>query len=551
MKKVSHKRVTRRDFLKLVSGSIALGGVSYLTGCGPSPTATPEEVAAPTQAPATEAPTVAPTPTQVPPTPTKALQVLRMAAGEADGPAGTTDPAYGTSDPDGARLSLLYDQLVWLDDGFAPQPMLAESWETNDSADVWTFKLRQGVKFHDGSDFTAKDVVYTFRRILDPETASPGRAVMTGIDSDGIEAVDDHTVRFKLASPIVELPSLISNRFVWIVKDGMTSEELRANGIGTGPFKVKEFVPGEEPSIWVKNENYWMEGLPLVDVIELRAIPEPAARVAALEAGQVDLVWDLPMSGIDRLQENPDINVVSVRTPFWMGFNIWIDEPPFDDNRVRLALKYSMDRQKMLDLILGTHGYVANDCPVASWVEYGIDEPPRPRDIEKAKELLADAGYADGLDIELVTSDVVTGLPALSTLLKEMAAEAGININIKMAPADNYWDEVWLKVPFCGTSWGGRAADAALSTMFLSESEWNDTHWFRPEWDELIFKARQTVDYEERKALYQQAQRMITDEGGDLIPFFVNALAATRSNVTGWMPGPSKPFKDFRRVQIA
>jgi peptide/nickel transport system substrate-binding protein len=476
--------------------------------------------------------------------------VLRIAAGEADGPSGTADPAYGTSDPDGARLSLLYDQLVWLDDGFAPQPMLAESWEANGDATEWTFNLRQGVKFHDGSDFTAADVLYSFRRILDPDTGSPGRSVMSGIEPDGIEAVDDHTVRFSLADPIVELPSVISNRFVWIVKDGMTSDELRAAGIGTGPFKVKEFVPGEEPSVWEKHQDYWMEGLPMVDVVELRAIPEPAARVAALEREQIDLVWDLPMSGIERLEENPDIDVVSVPTPFWMGFNIWVDEPPFDDVRVLQALKYSMDRQKMLDLVLGPHGSLANDCPVAPWDVYGIDEPPRPHDIEKAKSLLADAGYADGLDIELVTSDVVTGLPELSTLLKEMAAEAGININIKMAPADDYWDKVWLQVPFCGTSWGGRAADAALSVMFLSESEWNDTHWIRPEWDELIFTARQTVDFDERKALYQEAQKMIIDEGGDLIPFFVNALGATRSNVQGWKPGQRKPFKDFRRTHF-
>ena len=157
--------------------------------------------------------------------------------------------------------------------------------ETNDKGE-WTFKLKRIASFHDGEAFTAKHVIYTFKRLLDPKTASPGASSMSAIDPEGITALDDLTVRFKLKAATVEFPALIANRFTYILREGQPESELRTAGIGTGPFKVKHFVPGEDVSTYVKNENYWRPGLPKVDAVELRAIPEESARLAAIQSAR-------------------------------------------------------------------------------------------------------------------------------------------------------------------------------------------------------------------------------------------------------------------------
>jgi len=478
-------------------------------------------------------------------------KTLRIAAGEADGPKGTMDPALSTADPDAARISLAFERLVILDDTFTPKPQLAKSWESNAAADVWTFHLHSGIKFQDGSPFTAKDVVYSYKRLLDPATASPAASSLSVLDPAGIEAVDDATVRFKLKSVVVEFPSLIANRFTYILKEGQPADQIRTQGIGTGPFKVQHFVPGEDPSVFVKNEHYWRPGLPKVDVVELRSIPDSAARIAAIASGQVDLVWDLPRIGIDSLEKNPEVKVVSVRSPFVLNLAVWTDTAPFDDVRVRRAMKYVVDREKIKRLVVGGRGQVGDDDPVAPWVRYALDEPARKRDIAKAKALLAEAGHPNGLDLELFTSNVTPGFIELATVYQAMAGEAGINVKITKTPEGEYWDNIWLKKPFICSSWSGRGADDALSVAYLSDSKWNETHWHRPEFDKLVAEARTTVDATKRGDLYKAAQKLLRDDGGAIIPVFPDAIGATRANVSGWKLHPQQYSKDFATVSIS
>jgi peptide/nickel transport system substrate-binding protein len=478
-------------------------------------------------------------------------KVLRIASGEADGPSGTLDPAFSTSDPDATRINLVYERLVVLDESFSPVPLLAESWETNEKGDVWTFHLRQGVTFHDGSAFTADDVVYTYKRLLDEATGSPATSQLTALKADGIEAVDPATVRFTLPSPIVDLPSLIANRFTYIVKAGTPSETLRTGGAGTGPFKVETFVPGQEPSTFVKNEAYWRPGLPKVDRVEVRSIPDDAARFAAIGAGQVDILWDLPRVGLESLEADPNIKIVTVPSPFVVTLSAWCDTPPFDDVRVRQAMKYVVDRQQVLDLVLGGRGTLGDDNPVAPWIQFALKEPVRGQDIERAKALLAGAGHPDGIDIQLYTSSVGPSFLDIANLYAEQAAQAGIRVEIVQAPSADYWDNVWLKQPFIVSSWSGRAADEALSAPYLSTSEWNETHWKRPDFDAFVLEAQRTVDVAKRGELYQSAQRLLRDEGGAIISIFPDALGATRANVSGWKLHPQQSTKDFSQVDLA
>lgn len=478
-------------------------------------------------------------------------KVLRIATGEADGPAGTIDPAFSVTDADAARINLVYERLVVLDESFTPQPQLAEGWTSNETADVWTFALKQGVTFHDGSPFTAADVLFTYKRLLDPAVGSPATSQLTAIAADGIEAVDDHTVRFTLPSPVVEFPSLIANRFTYILKDGGASEALRTQAIGTGAFKLDSFVPGQEPSVYSRYDGYWRTGFPKVDGVELRSIPDDAARFAAIQGGQVDIIWDLPRVGVEQLEGDPNIKVVSTPSPFVINLAAWADTPPFDDVRVRQALKAVVDREQVLQLVLGGRGRLGNDNPVAPWLRYALADEPQKQDIEKARALLAEAGHADGLDIQLYTSSVGPGFLELASIYKEQAALAGINVEIVQAPEADYWDNIWLKQPFIISSWSGRAAPEALAVPYLSTSDWNETHWRRPEFDALVNEAAATVDDARRTALYQQAQALLRDDGGAIIAIFPDALGATRANVSGWTLHPQQSTKDFSGVELA
>lgn len=374
---------------------------------------------------------------------------------------------------------------------------------------------------------------------------------MTAVDPEGIKAVDDLTVEFKLKTPIVEFPAQIANRFTYIVREGQPESELRTAGIGTGPFKVGQFVPGDDVSTYVKNENYWRAGLPKVDAVELRAIPEEAARVAAIQAGQIDLCWDLGSAGIAQLEKDQDVKLIKARTPFVLSLSMHVDKPPFDDVRVREALKYVVDRDQVLQLVLRGYGNVADDNPVAPWVQYALKVEPRKRNIEKAKALLAEAGHPNGLDIKLFTSEVTPGFIELATVYQAQASEAGIRVKITKTPASDYWSAVWPKEPFVCASWSGRGADDALSAPYLSTSDWNINNWKRPEFGAYINEARATVDVAKRTELYQKAQQLLRDDGGVIISVFPDAIGASRAKISGWKLHPQKFSKDFSEVDIA
>lgn len=477
-------------------------------------------------------------------------KTLRIATGEDDGVKGTLDPAFGVNDNDGARTGLVFERLVVPDDSFAPQPQLALSWTSDETGQVWTFVLRPDVKFQDGTPFTAKDVIYTFQRLVDPKTGSPAAAVLKQIDPDGIKAPDDHTVVFHLRAPVVEFPLQIANRFTYIVRAGQTSEELRTAGVGTGPFKIENFVPGEEPVVFTKNEYYWQPGRPYVDRVELRAISERASRTAALLGNQVDIVLELPSLGLERLEASPDVKIESARTSAWFGLAAFTDVKPFDDVRVRRALKLVANREQYVKAVTGSFGAVAYDTPVPPWQDYGLPEQPVAQDIETARKLLAEAGHPDGLDLELHTSSTDSELVTIATLFKAHAAEAGIRVNIVQAPGSDYWSNIWLKKPFVATSWNARSADEALSLEFLSTAEWNETHWRNPDFDELVAQARKTIDKAERTALYHRAQKLIQEDGGALILGYLPRVGATRANVSGYHFHPQKITHDFSGVKI-
>jgi len=462
---------------------------------------------------------------------------VRVAVFETRGEKESADPAFMTDTGDAAIVRSLFEPLVHLDTNFEPVPVLAESWEASDGARTWTFHLRRGVKFHDGRDFTAKDVVYTYRRLIDPQTGSAAASDLTFLEPDGIEAVDDYTVRFTAKQPIVEMPILLSTKFALIIPDGTTSEALNTHPVGTGPFALDRFVPNQAKRVFQRNQAYWQAGLPKAQCIEITPATEPMTRMAALLSGQIDLDLGVDPTSVPTLQASPGVTLKgSSAGGYALSLVMWVDTPPFDNVKVRQALKLVVDREAMVQSALLGFGEFGNDNPVPPTRNDAFRADPIPRDVEKAKQLLAEAGYEDGLEVDLFTAKHFPGIDQMGQAYAQMAAEAGIKVNVINTPVDSYWDDVWLKRAFSTTYLGPRPTPSALSLTLRSTSDWNETHWFRPDYDALLDEASATVDPDARRKLYQQAQQMLAEEGGMITPIFAGVVAGLREGCTGYEP---------------
>lgn len=458
------------------------------------------------------------------------------------------DPARLLSISDVYHARMVYEPFVAADSAMQPIPWLAESWTSNDKATEWTFKVREGVKFHDGSPLTADDVVYTFQRLLDPKTASPAASELGAIKPEAFKATDANTVVVTLDSPIAELPSILATKHGMVVKKGASSDDIRFKPNGTGPFMLKELKLGELKTTFNKNPNYWRAGFPKSDCLTVTAITEPISRVAALKSGEADIVLVVDPATIGTLKEDPDITLTKAPggTAVTMGF--FIDKPPFDNPKVREAMKLVIDRQAIVDTALLGFGIPGNDNPILPTSPDAYRSDIKQRDVAKAKQLLAEAGHPDGISVDLHASDLMPGTMAMVQAYQQMASEAGIKVNIINEPAGEYWDTVWLKQPFAVSNWGMRTTPAALSVAYRKAAPWNETHFFREDYDALLDKAATTLNADERRKLYQEAQRMISEEGGVLIPMFANIVAATRKGCTGYTPASDHNRPDFTEI---
>ncbi len=477
-------------------------------------------------------------------------ECVKVGLFESRGEKESADPAYMTDTGDSVIARNIYEPLIALDNQFTPIPVLAASWEPSEDARSWTFHLREGVKFHDGREFTSADVVYTYKRLLDEKTNSPARPELSVIDPEGIEAVDKYTVRFTGKEPIAELPIILSTRAAVIVPDGSTTEELNTRPVGTGPFKVKEFKPNQPRRVYERNETYWQEGLPKARCIETTLIVEPMTRMAALMSGQIDVDLVVDPTAVAPLKSNPDVELLmSEGGGFALYLAMETDAKPFDDPRVREAMKIVVDRNAMVQTAVFGFGEPGNDNPIPPSSPDAYRHDIIPQDIARAKQLLAEAGYPDGIEVDLYTAKHFPGIDLLGQAYAQMAAEAGIKVNIINTPTESFWDDVWMKKPFFSSYLGPRPPSSALALTFESSSAWNETHWKRPDYDDLLKRAAATVDPEQRRYLYQEAQRMLTEQGGAITPVFAGVIAGMRKNCTGYKPHIDTNRVDLRNVE--
>jgi len=546
--------ISRREFLRMATlvGLSASSVSTLLAACAPKPTAEPTKVpVVPTEAPAE------PTATSVPPTEVAEIGpkrggILKHAVHPSSG---NFDPAFLSNVADDEIAQQFHDKFVYLDDDAQPDPdrSLAMGWESNEDGTVWIFELREGVTFHNGKDLTAKDVVFTYNRLCDPDIGAPTVSLYANIKE--IEALDDYHIRFTLETTNPDLPLDLGEPYGTVVDSDV--EDFTTNFNGTGPFMIETYLL-EDRIVFKRNPNYWMadEGghsLPYLDGMEFIFLAEASAQVEALRGGQVHWINYLPPEYVETIEADPDIEIAVKTGNFHYVIHMRSDRPPANDNRVRQALKLATDRSALLESAALGYGVSGRDTPIGPvYGDYYLDVPEPKRDIEKAKALLAEAGYPDGLEIELVTPEIGS-VPGIATVWKEQIAEAGITANVRLSPIDFYYGSgEWLECDFGITDWAGRSyPQIYLQLAYQSESSWNESHFQDEELDMLIKAAGQEMDHARRVELYHEIQEIFIERGPIIVPFFMDSMLAYRSDVK---PGITMPFLaaivDLRRVWL-
>ncbi|MBT1159749.1 ABC transporter substrate-binding protein [Aminobacter anthyllidis] len=421
------------------------------------------------------------------------------------------------------------EQLVQISPEGEPKPALAEEWGASDDAKTWTFKIRKGVQFHDGKEMTPADVVATIERHSDEKAKSGALGLMGGIAS--VKA-DGQNVVFELKDANADLPFLLDDYHLMIQPNG--GKDKPDAGIGTGPYKVTVNEAGVRLGA-EKFANYWRDDRGFADQIEIIVINDATARTSALQGGQVDIINRVEPKIVELIKRVPGVVIRNVAGRGHYVFIAHCNTAPFDNNDLRLALKYALDREEMLQKILMGYGSLGNDTPINKAYPLFTEMEQRKFDPEKAAFHYKKSGHSGS--VLLRTSDVAfPGAVDAAQLYQQSAAKAGITLEVKREPGDGYWSEVWNKQPFSASYWGGRPTqDQMYSTAYYSKAEWNDTRFQREDFDKMLLAARSELDPAKRKQIYADMGQIVRDEGGVITPMFNDFIDATSAKVGGWV----------------
>jgi peptide/nickel transport system substrate-binding protein len=269
--------------------------------------------------------------------------------------------------------------------------------------------------------------------------------------------------------------------------------------------------------------------------LRITVAQEPVAAVSAILGGEVDLVLNVDPSVIPALADNPAVQLLQTGASNSMTVSMWVDTAPFDSLPVRQALKAAVDRQALVDTVLLGYGQVAADNPVPLGSPASFTAEAPAQDIDRAKALLAEAGHADGLAFDLYTAEGVPGMVRMAQAFAEQVRPAGFEVNVVVTPAESYWDDVWLKRPILTSAWSMRPPAEGLAYAYTQDAQYNETHWLRPDYDDLLARAAVTTDPTARLDLYRQAGQLLAEEGGVIIPMFVHQVVGLRAGCDGYV----------------
>jgi peptide/nickel transport system substrate-binding protein len=443
------------------------------------------------------------------------------------------DPAHEFNTNEAMYTPNIYDPLFWLDNSWTLHPVLAESWTPNAAATRWTFTLRSGVRWHSGDPFTAMDVVYTLRRILDAKVGVPGYGSLAPIlDPDGVKAADARTLVLTLKQPAATLPLLLAGAMGGgVIHEGTTDFSKTANG--TGPFRLLSFTPGQTWQL-ERNPHYWQKGLPYLEGARGAAATDPTTKVESVLSGNSDIADNIDFSLANLAATSHQVSLRAINGATESYIILDTRQPPFTDNRVRMAFKLAMDRRLICQTAYQGHSVFTSDtCADLTDSFYPPSLGIRAQNLAAARGLLAAAGHTAGLDVELHTSDLIGGILDMSVAFAKTVQPAGIRVTLKQSSAANYFTQVWKQVPMF-VSWVSHAPpEVRLTETFTSNGQWQETHYKNTPVDAWVSRGYATLDHAQRTAIWRQALHWISYNEGYLNPGFSDALFPLRATLRG------------------
>ena len=448
---------------------------------------------------------------------------VRMAS-NLHGPNDQLDPVLMTSTIDYTRSRATYNSLIQHANDLTPQPELAESFEPNANATEWTFKIRNGVTFHDGKKLTADDVVYTMKRHQGEDSKSVIKSVLASVKE--WKKTGPMEVKAILESPNADLPTLLGLFQTKIVQTGSTGD-----GIGTGPYVMESFQPGVK-SVHSRNKNYWREGANL-DAIEITAITDPVARVNALISGDMQLVTQIEPNAFRQVESADGVTLLSTPAALQMGICCLKNTAPGNNDDFVKGMQYIQDRERIVKRILKGKGSVGNDTPIspAHGKDFCSELPQRPYDPDKAKFHFKKAGVSSA---ELYVAPVTGGIEDVCLTAQANCAKIGFDLQLKKVPTDGYWGAVWMKEPLNVVTWNMRpTANSQLAIQFGPGAAWNDTFWNNERMGKLLAMSLAETDPARRHEMYCEMQTLVHNGSGMVIPSFSNINDGIANNVMG------------------
>lgn len=430
----------------------------------------------------------------------------------------------------------IYNTLIDVDDNMNFIPELAEDWDQPDEL-TYIFKLRKGVKFHNGREMVAEDVKYSFERVLDPEVAAIGKSYYDMIDT--IEIVDDYTIKFRLTEPFAPFLTNLTSLYGAIVPKEVVEENgsLMQVACGTGPFKLKEWIP-DNKIILEKNSDYFEEGLPKLDGVEYYVMTDESSRIAAIRTGKVDLI-KLPASGVSLLEGNTDVVIKPYQSNeySYLGFNLDLDK--FKDVGVRQAISYAVNRQEIIDLAYNGEASVSGFVTPAMgrWAIDYANEDLYQQNIEKAKQLMADAGYPDGFETK-ISVGLYDDIRATGEILQKQLERIGIKASIENLESGQYVDSWSNKTHemMAGRNGAGTDPNRSVAFFFSTEGSANVWGYSNPEVDALCDEGKVTVVESEREEIYKEAQRVVLNDCPNIFMASPMEYFLVRANIEGFEP---------------